>query len=157
MRKFDKQDRTILELVQRDATLSVSDIAEKIFISKSACWRRIQSLQDDGVITKKVTILNQKKINLSTTAYIVVRTNQHNEVWAKKFRGIVEDIPEVLEVCRMSGDIDYLIKAVVADLEGYDRLYQKIIKIDLFDVSCSFVMENIKQTTELPLTCLNLS
>ncbi len=157
MRKFDKQDKTILELMQQDATLSVADIAEKIFISKSACWRRIQSLQDDGVITKKVTLLNQKKINLSTTAYILVRTNQHNEHWAKQFKNIVEYIPEVIEVCRMSGDIDYLIKAVVTDLEGYDRLYQKIIKIDLFDVSCSFVMENIKQTTELPLTCLNLT
>ena len=123
MRKFDKQDRTILELLQHDATLSVAEIAERIFISKSACWRRIQSLQDDGIITQKVTLLDQKKINLSTTAYVIVKTNQHNEIWAKRFKEIVEDIPEVLEVYRMSGDIDYLIKAVVPNLDGYDRLY----------------------------------
>jgi len=156
MRKFDKQDRTILELLQRDATLSVADIAEQIFTSKSACWRRIQKLQDEGVITHKVTLLDQKKINLPLTGYIVVRTNQHNDIWAKKFKDVLESIPEVLEVYRMSGDVDYLVKAVMTDMDGYDRLYKKILKVDLFDVSCSFVMETIKHTTEMPLRYLNL-
>lgn len=154
MSKFDKLDRSILELLQRNAALSVGDIAEQISVSKSACWRRIQKLQDDGVISKKVTLLDQAKINLPLTAYIVVRTNQHNENWAAKFKDNIGAIPEVLEVYRMSGDLDYLVKAVITDMDGYDRLYKKIIKVDLFDVSCSFVMETIKHTTEMPLNYL---
>jgi len=154
MSKFDKLDRFILALLQQNAALSVGDIAEQISVSKSACWRRIQKLQDDGVISKKVTLLDQTKINLPLTAYIVVRTNQHNEKWAAKFKDNIGAIPEVLEVYRMSGDLDYLVKAVITDMDGYDRLYKKIIKVDLFDVSCSFVMETIKHTTEMPLSYL---
>ena len=85
------------------------------------------------------------------TVFISVRTNQHNQQWAENFKSVVEDIPGVLEVYRMGGEIDYLIKAAVEDMPGYDRLYQKLIKADLFDVSASFVMEELKQTTELPI------
>jgi Lrp/AsnC family transcriptional regulator len=154
MSLFDKLDRSILQLLQKNAALSVGDIAEQISVSKSACWRRIQKLQDEGVISKKVTLLDQAKINLPLTAYIVVRTNQHNENWAAKFKDNIAAIPEVLEVYRMSGDLDYLVKAVITDMDGYDHLYKKIIKVDLFDVSCSFVMETIKHTTEMPLNYL---
>ncbi len=149
--KMDKQDRAILELLQRDASLSIGDVAERVGISKSACWRRIQKLEQDNVISARVTLLNQEQVNLPLTVYISIRTNQHNDQWAEQFKKVIEEIPLVLEVYRMSGDLDYLIKAVVTDMPGYDRLYKSFIKADLFDVSSSFVMETMKQTTQLPL------
>ncbi|WP_444942796.1 Lrp/AsnC family transcriptional regulator [Microbulbifer sp. ZKSA006] len=148
---LSKQDRAILELLQADATLSVGDIAERVGMSKSACWRRIHRLEEDGVIGDRVTLLDQQKLNLPLTVYISIRTNQHNDQWAARFAELVQGVAEILEVHRMSGDLDYLIKAVVTDMPGYDRLYKELIKADLFDVSSSFVMETMKQTTRLPL------
>lgn len=149
--KLDKVDQQILSRLQCDAGLSVAQLAEIIGISKSACWRRIQKLEQEKVILERVTLLDQHAVNLPLTVYVSVRTNQHNSRWADEFRQVISDIPEVLEIHRMSGDLDYLIKAVVADMPGYDRLYKKIIKAELSDVSSSFVMETIKQTTRLPL------
>lgn len=148
---MDSQDRSLLSLMQKDASLSVGDLADRIGISKSACWRRIQKLEASGIIKERVAILDQEKIGLPLTVYISVRTNQHNDKWAAKFQQVTQDVAGVLEAYRMSGDLDYLIKAVVEDMPGYDRLYKKLIKADLFDVSSSFVMETIKQTTQLPL------
>lgn len=150
----DSTDSALLDLLQRDASTSVAELADTIGVSKSACWRRIQKMEKSGVIKDRVALLDQEKLNLSLTVYISVRTSQHNEQWAEQFKCTVESLPEVLEVYRMSGDLDYLIKAVVSDMPGYDRLYKKIIKADIFDVSSSFVMENIKQTTRLPLKYL---
>ncbi|MEH6587671.1 MAG: Lrp/AsnC family transcriptional regulator [Halioglobus sp.] len=144
-------DQTILRHMQRDATLSVADLAEVAGISKSACWRRIQKLEQQGVIRNRVTLLDPAAVDLSLTVFIAVKTNQHNEAWARQFTNVTENIPGVLEVYRMGGDVDYLIKAVVRDMPDYDALYQELIKADLFDVSASFVMEALKQTTELPL------
>jgi Lrp/AsnC family transcriptional regulator len=137
--------------MQRDATLSVAELAEIVGMSKSACWRRIQKLEDNGIIRSRVTLLDPATLDLSLTVFIAVKTNQHNKVWAEKFKAVIENIPGVLEVYRMGGDVDYLIKAVVKDMPGYDALYQELIKVDLFDVSASFVMEALKQTTELPI------
>ncbi len=148
---MDKTDRIILERMQGDATLSVAELADIANISKSACWRRIQKLESSGTIRNRVTLLDPAALGLSLTVFISVRTNQHNERWAKNFRSVVEKIPGVLEVFRMGGEVDYLIKAVVKDMPGYDALYQQLIKADLFDVSASFVMEELKQTTALPL------
>ena len=148
---MDSQDRSLLSLMQKDAALSVGDLADRVGISKSACWRRIQKLESSGIIKERVAILDQEKIGLPLTVYISVRTNQHNDKWAAKFQQVTQEVAGVLEAYRMSGDLDYLIKAVVEDMPGYDRLYKKLIKADLFDVSSSFVMETIKQTTQLPL------
>lgn len=148
---MDKTEQTILEHMQRDASLSVGDLAEIAGVSKSACWRRIQKLEQQGIIDKRVTLLNASLLGLSLTVFISVRTNQHNESWAGKFKGVVQDIPGILEVYRMGGEVDYLIKAVAKDMSDYDRLYQQLIKAELFDVSASFVMEELKQTTQLPL------
>ena len=148
---MDKTDRSILSYLQVDASLSVGDLANKVSISKSACWRRIQKLEERGVIRGRVTLLNANALGLDLTVFISVRTNQHNEPWAKTFRATVEDIPGVLEVYRMGGDVDYLIKALVQGMSGYDKLYQQLIKADLYDVTASFVMEVIKETSELPL------
>jgi len=151
---MDKFDRDILHLLQTDATLSVGEIANRIALSKTACWRRIQKLESDGVIKARIALLDQKQLNLPLTVYIVVRTNQHNDAWAKNFREVIDSIDEILDVSRTSGDVDYLIKAVVSDMQGYDALYQQLIKADLFDVSSSFVMESLKETTRLPLKYL---
>ena len=148
---FDRADRLILEHMQRDGGLSVAELAERAGVSKSACWRRIQKLEEQGVILKRTTLLDPAALDLSLTVFIAIKTNQHNERWAGRFREVIDAMPGVLEVYRMGGDVDYLIKAVVADMPGYDRLYQQLIKADLFDVSASFVMEALKQTTELPL------
>ena len=148
---MDNFDRRILALLQGDATLSVGDIAERIALSKTACWRRIQKLEKQGVIRARVTLLEPRALDLGLTVYISIRTNQHNDAWAGQFRAVIDGIPEVLEAYRMSGDLDYLLKAVVSDMDGYDRLYKKLIRADLFDVSSSFVMETFKQTTALPL------
>lgn len=148
---MDSYDIAILDLLQRDASMAVADIAEKVALSKTACWRRIQKLEQSGVIRARVTLLDPERLNLPLTTYISVRTNRHNEAWSQEFRALVEGIEEIQEVHRMSGDLDYLIKAVVTDMKGYDRLYKELIKVDLFDVSSSFVMETMKDTTQLPL------
>ena len=148
---MDRTDRDILYRLQRDAAVSVGRLADSVGISKSACWRRIQRLEEQGVIRERVTLLDPAALGLSLNVFISVRTNQHNEAWARSFRAVVENIPGVLEAYRMGGAIDYLIKAVVKDMPDYDRLYQQLIEADLFDVSASFVMEEIKRTTELPL------
>jgi len=137
--------------MQRDATLSVGALAERAGMSKSACWRRVQRLEQQGVIQERVAILNAEQLGLGLCVYISVRTNKHNDGWAQNFQQVTAQIPGVQEVYRMSGDLDYLIKAVVADMAGYDRLYQQLIAADLFDVSASFVMETMKRTTALPL------
>ncbi len=148
---MDKTDRKLLSHMQGDASLSVGELADRIGISKSACWRRIQKLEAAGTIRKQVTLLDPAALGVPLTVFISVRTNQHNQQWAENFKCVVEGIPGVLEVYRMGGEIDYLIKAAVEDMPGYDRLYQDLIKADLFDVSASFVMEELKQTTELPI------
>ena len=148
---LNRTDRTILAHMQRDATLSVAELAEIAGISKSACWRRIQKFEEQGIIRNRVTLIEPSAVDLSLTVFIAIKTNQHNERWAKQFQQVTESMPGVLEVYRMGGDVDYLIKAVVKDMPGYDALYQELIKADLFDVSASFVMEELKQTTALPL------
>jgi Lrp/AsnC family transcriptional regulator len=149
---LDKTDKLILSRLQGDAALSVGDLAEIAGISKSACWRRIKKLEAEGVIDRRVTLLNASAIELSLTVFISIRTNQHNEKWADRFREVVQDIPGILEVYRMGGEVDYLIKAVVKDMPDYDKLYQKLIRANLSDVTSNFVMEEIKHTTELPIT-----
>jgi|TARA_R110000772_G_scaffold141114_8_gene250604 Lrp/AsnC family transcriptional regulator len=148
---LDHQDKQLLRLLQGDASLSVGDLAERVALSKSACWRRLQKLEEAGVIRQRVTLLDPASIGLGLTVFITIRTNQHNAAWAEQFRQIVQDVEGVLEVYRLGGQLDYLLKAVVADMPGYDRLYQRLIAADLFDVSASFVMEEIKATTALPL------
>lgn len=148
---MNRTDRTLLAHMQRDATLSVAELAEIAGISKSACWRRLQKLEAQGIIRSRVTLLEPAALDLSLTVFIAIKTNQHNARWATQFKAVTENIPGVLEVYRMGGDVDYLVKAVVKDMPGYDALYQELIKADLFDVNASFVMEALKQTTELPL------
>ena len=148
---IDALDRKLLRALQRDSAEPISDLADRCGLSRSACSRRIARLAEVGVIERSVALLSQGKLGLGLTVFIAIKTNQHNAVWSNQFQSVVEQLPGILEVHRLGGDIDYLVKAVVPDMPGYDALYQQLIKADLFDVSASFVMETMKHTTELPL------
>ncbi|MFV3129010.1 Lrp/AsnC family transcriptional regulator [Niveispirillum sp. KHB5.9] len=149
---MDQIDRKILATLQADASGSVAEIAERAGVSQTPCWRRIKRLEDDGIIAKRVALLNPAKLNLGLTGFILIRTATHSEEWLQKFAEGVARIPEVIELHRMSGDIDYLIKFMVDSIAGYDALYKRLIKVaNLSDVSAGFSMECLKYTTELPL------
>ncbi|MBT4204322.1 Lrp/AsnC family transcriptional regulator [Hyphomicrobiales bacterium] len=150
--KLDRIDRKILTILQSDCTMAVSDIALKVGLSTTPCWRRIQRLDKEGVIAKRVAILDPKKINASVTAFVAVKTNEHNNKWLSEFKRVIDNFPEVVEFYRMAGEIDYLLRIVVPDINSFDRFYKKLIEqINLTDVSTSFAMEQIKYTTSLPL------
>ena len=152
---MDALDKKILAALQRDASLPLSDIAEKVGLSTTPCWRRIKALEDAGVIKGRVAVLEAAKLNLGVTVFVAIRTQHHNDEWLQKFARAVADIPEIIGLYRMAGDVDYLMKVVVPDIEGYDAVYKRLIaKIDLSDVSSTFVMETIKETTALPLTAI---
>jgi Lrp/AsnC family transcriptional regulator len=149
---LDQTDRQILALLQEDATMPVAEIARRVGLSGTPCWRRIQKLEEAKIISRRVALLDSRKINVGVTAFVFVRTNQHGLAWLERFAEAVRDLPEVVEFYRMSGQVDYLLRVVVPDIEAYDRFYKKLIaKIELSDVSSSFAMEQIKYTTALPL------
>jgi len=149
---MDAIDTKILALLQQDATLSVSEIARQVHLSTTATWKRIQNLEEAKIIRKRVTLLDAARLNVGVTVFVSIRTNQHNAEWLAKFARIVSDIPEVVEFYRMSGDIDYLLRVVAPDIAGYDQVYKRLIRdTQLFDVSSSFAMEELKYTTALPL------
>ncbi|MDH3314466.1 MAG: Lrp/AsnC family transcriptional regulator [Gammaproteobacteria bacterium] len=149
---MDAIDRKILMQLQADATLSTAEIAERVGLSTTPCWRRIQNLEKSGVIRERVALLERAHLNLGIDVFVAVRTNQHNIEWLDKFAKAVVDFPEVVEFYRMSGEIDYLMRVVVPDIPAYDRFYKRLIQqANISDVSSSFAMERIKYTTALPL------
>ncbi len=154
---MDRLDRKILRLLQEDATLAVADIAKKVGLSTTPCWRRIQKLEEDGVIRRRVAILEPKKINAGVTVFVSIRTASHSVEWLKRFSEVVTEFPEVVEFYRMSGEVDYLLRVVVPDIAAYDVFYRRVIaKIEIHDVSSAFAMEQIKYTTALPLDYMPL-
>jgi Lrp/AsnC family transcriptional regulator len=154
----DKQDKKILELLQRNAALTAAEIAERIGLSKAPCWRRIKRLEEDGVIRQTVALLDPRSLNLGTTVFVTVKTANHSEAWFERFVRAVRDIPEVTEIHRMSGDVDYLMRIIVPDIDAYDAVYKKLIAtVEFQDVSASFALETIKQTTALPLSYVKLT
>jgi Lrp/AsnC family transcriptional regulator len=149
--KIDGIDRRILFELQNDATLSVDQLSERVGLSRNACWRRVRILEEDGVITGRVALVDPDKVGLGLAVFIMVRTSHHEPGWLARFREAVSAIPEITGVYRMTGDLDYVLRARVPDVKAYDRLYQRLIaKVPLTDVSASFVMEEIKETTALP-------
>ncbi len=149
---LDERDRGILAILQVDAMTPVAEIAERIGLSTTPCWRRIQRLERDGVIRRRVALLDAAVLNVPVSVFVAVRTNQHTAAWLERFRRVLEDIPEIVEAYRMSGEIDYLLRVVVPDIAGYDVVYKQLIeKIELADVTSSFSMEELKHTSSLPL------
>lgn len=152
MRTYDETDRRILDELQRDTSQSLDHLSERISLSRNACWRRIRALEQDGVITARVALLDPVKLGLGLSVFMQIKTNAHEPGWLATFSKATKSMPEIQGVYRMTGDLDYLIRARVADMAGYDRLYQALIRrVHLSDVSASFVMEEIKETTALPL------
>lgn len=148
----DDIDRKLLVLLQQDAAQSVDTLADKVHLSRNACWRRIKRLEEQGIIRARVALLNEHALGLRLTVFVAVRTNEHNESWLETFAQGIKDIPEVTEFYRMSGDTDYLLKVVARDIDDYDRVYKKLISVaPMHDVSSSFAMERIKSSTALPL------
>lgn len=149
---LDKKNRKILGYLQQDTSLSIDQIAEKVSLSRNACWRRVRILEDSGYILGKVALLNPHLLGLPLVALVLIKTNQHEEGWLKQFRKAIAEMPEVVSAWRMSGDLDYMLRVRVASVEGYDDFYKRLIKqVPMHNVSASFVLEELKDTTELPL------
>ena len=149
---MDKIDRKILTLLQTDATIPLGRIAETVGLSTTPCWRRIQKLEESGVIRRRVALLDPDKLNLGVTIFVAIRTAQHSEEWLTQFRQATEGIPEILEIYRLSGAIDYLMKVVVPDIKAYDEVYKRLIRrIEISDVTSMITMETVHESSALPL------
>jgi len=150
---MDAIDRKILAVVQEDASLSVADIGQRVGLSSTPCWKRLQRLEADGVITRRVAIVDPEKIGLGITVYVSVETGDHSQEWLTRFADVVRAMPEVMEFYRMAGDVDYMLRVVVSDIQGYDGFYKKLIAtVPLKNVTSRFAMEKIKATTALPIS-----
>lgn len=150
--KMDVTDRKILTLLQGDASLSVAEIGSRVGLSSTPCWKRIQRLEADGVIQRRVALVDQDKIGLGITVFVSIETGDHSQDWLSKFADMVGAMPEVMEFYRMAGDVDYMLRVVVPDIQGYDIFYKKLIaSIPLKNVTSRFAMEKIKATTALPI------
>jgi len=155
---FDEIDRKILTLLQKNATMPVAELGKKVGLSTTPCWRRIQKMEEDGVIQRRVAILDPVKVNAGVSVFMTVRTSEHSDAWLRTFAAAVKGFSEVVEFYRMSGEVDYMLRVVVPDIAAYDDFYRRLIaKITLTDVSSSFSMEQIKYTTAMPLDYLEIS
>ena len=149
---IDSIDVKILECLQADCSQSIAEIADRVHLSQNACWRRIKQLEEDGVIAKRVALLDPVKLGVGVTVFVTVRAGEHTERWLETFSAAVRKMPEVVEFYRMSGEVDYLLKLQVADIASYDRVYKNLIRsAKLMDVSSTFAMEELKRTTAIPL------
>ena len=138
--------------MQKDAALSVDALAEAVHLSRNACWRRVKRLETSGIITKRVAIVDPASVGLGLQVIVHIKTSDHSATWLKAFRQAVAGMPEVISAQRMTGDLDYILRVRVADVAAYDRFYQRLIeKVEIADVSASFVMEDLKETTALPI------
>jgi Lrp/AsnC family transcriptional regulator len=149
---MDAIDKKILATLQEDASLSVAEIGQRVGLSSTPCWKRIQKLEADGVIQKRVALVDQVKIGLGITVFVSVETGDHSQEWLARFADTVGAMPEVMEFYRMAGDVDYMLRVVVADMQSYDAFYKKLIAAaPLKNVTSRFAMEKIKSTTLLPI------
>jgi Lrp/AsnC family transcriptional regulator len=154
-RRIDAIDRRILRVLQEDASLSVAEIGERVGLSSTPCWKRIQRLEGEGIITGKVALVDQDKIGLGLTVFVSVESGDHSDAWLKKFAIAVSAMPEVMEFYRMAGDVDYMLRVVVADMRSYDIFYKRLIgAVALKNVTSRFAMEKIKSVTALPVPAL---
>lgn len=152
IKSLDQNDKNILKVLQQDTSLSLENLAAKLSLSTNACWRRIKRLEADGIIARRVAIVEPETVGLGMTAFVAVKTNDHSDQWLEKFAAAASSVEEVVEFYRMAGEVDYMLKLLVRDMADYDRVYKKLIKaVPLSDVSASFAMERIKYTTAVPV------
>jgi Lrp/AsnC family transcriptional regulator len=149
---MDAIDRKILAVVQEDASLSVAEIGQRVGLSSTPCWKRLQRLEADGVIMRRVALIDPEKIGLGITVFVSIETGDHSQDWLKQFAEVVGAMPEVMEFYRMAGDVDYMLRVVVHDMQSYDGFYKKLIAtVPLKNVTSRFAMERIKSSTALPI------
>lgn len=150
---LDKTDRKLLELLQKDCTLSLQALADAVNLTTTPCWKRLKKLEDDGIIRGRVALLDGEKLGLSLTAFMLIKTQQHSSDWYQQFVDVVQNMPEVMAFYRMAGEYDYLLRIQVADMKRYDAFYKRLVNgiPGLIDVTSSFAMEEIKYTTALPV------
>jgi Lrp/AsnC family transcriptional regulator len=149
---MDAIDRKILAVLQEDASLSVAEIGNRVGLSSTPCWKRIQRLEGEGVIQRRVALVDQDKIGLGVTVFVSIETGDHSQAWLANFAQVVGAMPEVMEFYRMAGDVDYMLRVVVPDIAGYDAFYKRLIAaVPLKNVTSRFAMEKIKSTTVLPI------
>ena len=150
--QLDSIDRRILAILQTDSSRSAADIAAAVGLTTTPCWRRIQKLEREGIIRANVALLDRERLGLGVDVFVAVKTSEHNAAWVEAFADTISQFDEVVECYRMSGEIDYLMRVVVSDIETYDQFYRRLIDdIRLTDVSSSFAMECMKYTTAVPL------
>jgi Lrp/AsnC family transcriptional regulator len=149
---MDAIDRKILIALQEDASLSVAEIGSRVGLSSTPCWKRIQRLESEGVIRKRVALIDQDKVGLGITVFVSIETGDHSQAWLSRFAEVVGAMPQVMEFYRMAGDVDYMLRVIVPDIAGYDTFYKQLIAtVPLKNVTSRFAMERIKSTTVLPI------
>jgi Lrp/AsnC family transcriptional regulator len=149
---MDATDLKILSILQRDASVSVAEIAAEVNLSQTPCWRRIQRLERDGVIARRVALLDPDRIGLGLTIFVEIETGDHSGEWLERFAAAVSEMPEVMEVYRMAGDVDYLLRIAVPNMNAYDGFYRRLVALlPLKNVTSRFAMERVKFTTAYPL------
>jgi Lrp/AsnC family transcriptional regulator len=149
---IDDIDRAILKALQEDAGLSVDDISQRVNLSRNACWRRIKQMEEAGIIKGRVALVDPALVGVPLTVMVLIRTNQHDEMWMKDFQSAIRFFPEIVGAYRMTGDLDYVLRVRVADVPAYDAFYKRLTsRISVSDISASFVMEEIKETTAVPV------
>ncbi len=152
--ELDRVDKKLLQLLQQDATLSLADLAEAVNLTTTPCWKRLKRMEEVGVISKRVALLNPEKLGLSFTAFVQIKTSDHSHEWYQQFVEIISDYSEVMEFYRMAGEYDYMMKVLVADMKQFDLFYKRLVNsIDgLTNVTSTFAMEPLKYTTALPIS-----
>jgi len=150
--QLDKIDRAILRILQTDTTLSVDEISAAVHLSRNACWRRIKTMEQSGVIKGRVALVDPASVGVPLTVMVLINTNAHDANWLKQFQATLQSFPEIVGAYRMTGDLDYVLRVRVADVPAYDAFYKRLTsRISVSDISASFVMEEIKETTAVPL------
>ena len=153
---MDAIDIKLLELLQHNAELTIQELSKEVHLSTTPCWKRINQLKSNGYINKTVSLVDRKRVGAKVTAMVSIKVNNHNQERISIFAKTIQDIPEVIECYRMSGETDYLLKVVVSDIESYDTFYKNLIeKVQFLKVTSNFAIEEIKSTTEIPLTKLS--
>ncbi len=149
---MDSTDRKILAILQEDASIAVADVAKRVNLSQTPCWRRIQKLTEDGVITRRVALVNPDAIGLGLTVFVEIETGDHSKEWLQRFSEAVAQMPEVMEIYRMAGDVDYMLRITVPSMAAVDDFYHRLIEmVPLKNVTSRFAMERVKYTTAYPV------
>ncbi len=149
---MDSIDRKILRILQDDATLSVAEIGSRVNLSQTPCWRRIQKLEESGIIRRRVALVDPEAIGLDVTVFVEIETGDHSKLWLERFAETLSTMPEVMAVYRMAGDVDYLLQVTVSNMAAFDAFYKRLVSlIPLKNVTSRFAMERVKFTTAHPV------